>query len=73
VTEVLEKSRELALPETGVVDLKGAEPVDSAAVALLLAWKRRADGEGRPLVFVELPPTLTSLASLYDVESFLGA
>ncbi|NDP43150.1 MAG: STAS domain-containing protein, partial [Aromatoleum sp.] len=46
--------------------------VDSAAVAVLLALKRRAKEAGRPLAFTNLPPPLRALAELYDVESFLA-
>jgi len=73
VSAVLEQSRDLPLPTEGVVDLSAAEPVDSAAVALLLAWQRRADAESKPLVFTNVSATLSSLASLYGVESFIGA
>jgi ABC-type transporter Mla MlaB component len=42
-------------------------------VALLLAWKRRASAEGKPLTFAHLPPSLASLAQLYGVEELLAA
>ena len=73
VAAVLEQSRDLPLPAHGVIDMAAADPVDSAAVALLLAWKRRADVESKPLAFDNLPATLSSLASLYGVESFIEA
>jgi len=44
-----------------------------AAVAVLLALKRRAADEGRPLRFVGIPAALASLADLYGVEEILGA
>ena len=70
---VLAISAEAALPATGVIDLKRVEAVDSAGVALLLAWKRRAAAEGKPLTFAHLPPSLASLAQLYGVEDLLVA
>lgn len=73
VSTVLSASVETALPASGVVDLERIEAVDSAAVALLLAWKRRADAEGKPLVFDHLPASLASLAQLYGVEELLVA
>jgi phospholipid transport system transporter-binding protein len=50
------------------IDLAGLEAVDSAAVAVLLAWQRA----GRPLVFSSLPPNLQSLIDLYGVNSLLS-
>jgi phospholipid transport system transporter-binding protein len=73
VATVLATSAETALPATGVIDLERVEAVDSAAVALLLAWKRRAASEGKPLSFAHLPPSLASLAQLYGVGELLAA
>jgi len=65
-------ARALPLPTTGVVDCSGIAAVDSAAVALLLAVKRGAVARGGALTFTGVPPALTALASLYDVEEMLG-
>jgi phospholipid transport system transporter-binding protein len=73
VASVLAASLEAELPATGVIDLERIESVDSAGVALLLAWKRRAESEGKPLVFAHLPASLDSLARLYGVEELLVA
>jgi phospholipid transport system transporter-binding protein len=70
---VLEATRTLALPASGIVDCRGIGSVDSAAVALLLAWKRRATTEGRPLVFDGIPAALVLLADLYGVREILTA
>ena len=48
---VMESSRRAALPKTGKVDLSNLDQVDSAAVAVLLVWQRRAAVEGATLVF----------------------
>jgi phospholipid transport system transporter-binding protein len=69
---VVESSREAALPGTGIVDLSGVEVVDSAAVAVLLAWRRRAAGEGVELTFTGAPASLAALAELYDVEDLIS-
>jgi phospholipid transport system transporter-binding protein len=45
--------------------------VDSAAVAVLLSWQRRAAVEGRKLAFAEVPESLAALAELYGVEGLL--
>jgi phospholipid transport system transporter-binding protein len=53
------------------IDLDGVATVDSAAVALLLAWQRVAAAEGKRLAFKDIPPDLASLADLYGVDSLL--
>jgi phospholipid transport system transporter-binding protein len=70
---VLDASAAVSLPDAGVIDLKAVHTVDSAGVALLLAWKRRALAEGKPVTFTNVPPNLTSLAQLYDVNALLTA
>lgn len=69
---VMESSRAAALPPSGVVSLAGVESVDSAAVAVLLAWRRRAVGEGKDLAFTDVPASLSALAELYDVKELLS-
>ena len=54
-----------------MIDLAAVNPVDSAAVAVLLAWKRRGVAEAHPLRFANVPHTLSSLAALYGVESLI--
>ena len=70
--EVLSASREAPLPSSGVISLGGVEQVDSAGVAVLLAWKRRAAAEGKPLSFADIPPNLAALAELYGVVELLA-
>jgi phospholipid transport system transporter-binding protein len=69
---VLESSRAAALPPSGVVSLAGVESVDSAAVAVLLAWRRRAVAEGKDLSFTDVPANLSALADLYDVKELIS-
>ncbi len=52
---VFEASRKLPLPATGVVDLAGLAHADSSALAVMLALKRRAVGEGSRLAFAAIP------------------
>lgn len=54
-----------------VVDLSGVETVDSAAVALLLAWQRAASQQGKRLTFQNVPTGISSLAELYGVDTLL--
>ena len=71
--EVLAASQDAPLPETGVVALGEVDAVDSAAVALLLSWRRRAAVEGKKLTFTGVPANLVALAELYGVEDLLQA
>ena len=68
---LLDASAAKALPASGVVDLAGVNRVDSAGVAVLLAWKRRAAAEAKALVFSGVPPSMASLAQLYGVQELL--
>jgi phospholipid transport system transporter-binding protein len=72
VAGVLAASVGVPLPSTGRVDLKGVDPIDSAGVAILLEWKRRALAEGMQLAFENVPPTMASLAELYGVDVLLS-
>jgi len=71
VAALLAASVDIALPESGTIDLARVELVDSAGVALLLAWRRRAMVEHKTVTFSNVPPNLTSLAELYAVEEML--
>ncbi|HZI82377.1 MAG TPA: STAS domain-containing protein [Casimicrobiaceae bacterium] len=71
--DVLVASEDAPLPETGVVSLSGLRAVDSAAVAVMLSWRRRSTAEGRKLVFADVPPNLVALAELYGVEDLLDS
>ncbi|MFI4952452.1 MAG: lipid asymmetry maintenance protein MlaB [Burkholderiales bacterium] len=72
VARVLTASVDLPLPESGTVDLQGVDPVDSAGVAILLEWKRRAAAERRSMAFENVPPSMASLAELYGVDVLLS-
>ena len=48
---LLEASSALDLPTSGRVDLSGLRTVDSSALAVLFALKRRAKAQRRELVF----------------------
>ena len=61
----------LPLPTDGEIDLGDVGAIDSAAVAVLVALKRRAADEGRPLRLANVPAPLAALADLYGVEDLL--
>jgi phospholipid transport system transporter-binding protein len=68
----LEAASALALPADGIVDCGGIEAVDSAAVAVLLALKRRAAQEHKPLRYTNVPGALRDLGKLYGVAEILA-
>jgi phospholipid transport system transporter-binding protein len=59
------------LPESIRIDFAGVTAVDSAAVALLLEWRRMAAARGKTLVFENLPANLLALARLYGVSELI--
>jgi phospholipid transport system transporter-binding protein len=67
------RSDGLRLLEGGdaVVDLSGVTDADSAAVSLLLEWRRAAAAAGRSIRFEHPNANLRTLASLYNVRELL--
>ncbi len=53
------------------IDLKLVTDVDSAAVALLLEWRRQAISCDVTLAFLNLPEVLRNLVNLYGVSSMI--
>jgi len=70
---IFDAAQRLPLPASGVVDLAGLVHADSAALAVLLALRRRAAAEGRNLAFAGIPPTVVSLARVYGIEELFAA
>ena len=56
-----------------VVDLGEVTEMDSALLALLLAWLRDAQRRDRALEFANPPESLRTIARLYGVDGFLQA
>ena len=75
IPEVLAESQKYAarsdLPDRLTIDFAGVTGVDSAAVALLLEWRREAARRQKRLDFVNLPANLLALARLYGVEELI--
>lgn len=60
------------LPEGNLaLDFSGTGRVDSSALALLLAWLRRAKARGAAVELRALPQPLLALAKLYGVDALL--
>jgi phospholipid transport system transporter-binding protein len=73
VTRVLEESARLFKDGGDVtVDLAGVTEVDSAAVSLLLEWRRAALAANRKIEFANVPANVKSLAELYGVSDLLA-
>lgn len=69
---VLDSTGSLPLPSSGVADLSGLEHADSAALAVLLALRRRAAAEGQTLAFASVPDSIVSLARVYGIDTIVG-
>ena len=72
VTAVLAEGTQRFKGARVVVDLKAVTEVDSAAVSLLLEWRRAAAKENRRIEFENVPANLESLAELYGVAHLIG-
>jgi phospholipid transport system transporter-binding protein len=55
-----------------VVDGAALLTFDSAALAVLLALRRRCQSQGKTLVCERLTPRLAALAALYGIEALLA-
>ena len=73
VTAVLAESARVFASANLVVDLAGVTEVDSAAVSLLLEWRREAAKANRRIDYANVPANLKSLAELYGVSHLIGA
>jgi phospholipid transport system transporter-binding protein len=73
VTKVLEESKALFQGPQIVVDLAAVTEVDSAALSLLLEWRRLAAADKRTIEYRNLPANLRTLADLYGVSELLPA
>lgn len=69
---LFDEGKRLFVADSVVVDLAGVTEVDSAAVSLLLEWRRSALAGNRRIEFTNLPANLKSLATLYGVADLLG-
>jgi phospholipid transport system transporter-binding protein len=68
---VLEEGRQHLAEGAHTVDFGEVTEMDSAAVALALAWLREARAAKRELRFANLPEALRTLSQLYGLEDLL--
>ncbi len=54
-----------------VVDLAGVDRSDSAGLALLVDWTRRARAAGREIQFIHVPAQLWAIAEVSGLEAVL--
>ena len=54
------------------IDLAAVTEVDSAALSLLLEWRREAGRNGRAIRYLNLPANLKSLAELYGIIELIS-
>jgi phospholipid transport system transporter-binding protein len=71
VAGLLEEGRRHLAEGVSTVDLSEVTDMDSALLALLLAWLRDAKTRQRDLTFANLPEALRTIARLYGVDSLL--
>jgi phospholipid transport system transporter-binding protein len=71
VAGLLEEGRRYLAEGVRTVDLGEVTEMDSAALALCLAWLRDVRAAGGSLDFANLPESLQTIARLYGVHSLL--
>ncbi|HEX6295645.1 MAG TPA: STAS domain-containing protein [Burkholderiales bacterium] len=72
VAALLEEGRRHVEEGVESVDLEGVTEMDSALLALLLAWQREAKSRNRGLALAHPPEALSTIARLYGVDTLLG-
>jgi phospholipid transport system transporter-binding protein len=71
-TRVLEEGRQHFAEGVRTVDMGEVTELDSALLALALAWLRDAREARRELSFANVPEALQTLSQLYGVENLLS-
>ena len=71
VASLLDEGRRHLAEGVQTVDLGEVSEMDSALLALLLAWLRDAKGREQPIAFAHLPESLRTIARLYGVDRLL--
>jgi phospholipid transport system transporter-binding protein len=71
VAQLLEEGRRHVEEGVATVDLGEVTEMDSALLALLLAWLREAKARSRSLEFARPPEALRTIAHLYGVDELI--
>ncbi|HET7198913.1 MAG TPA: STAS domain-containing protein [Burkholderiales bacterium] len=71
VAQLLDEGRRHVEEGVRTVDLGEVTEMDSALLALLLAWLREAKARERTLQFTRLPEALRTIARLYGVDTLI--
>ena len=71
VAALLDEGRRHLAEGVQTIDLAEVSEMDSALLALLLAWLRDAKARDKPVVFANLPESLRTIAKLYGVDALL--
>jgi phospholipid transport system transporter-binding protein len=72
VAALLDEGRRHLSDGVQTVDLGEVSEMDSALLALLLAWLRDANGRSQPIAFANPPQSLRTIARLYGVDRLLA-
>ena len=71
VAALLDEGRKYLAEGVQTVDLGEVTEMDSALLALLLAWLRDAKARTQPITFANMPESLRTIARLYGVDRLL--
>ena len=69
---ILTTSQAFAITGDTIIDFAQVDDIDTAALSLILEWKRRAQEENQTFSFMNLPANLNSLAQLYGVTELIN-
>jgi len=73
VSSLLDEGRRHLADGVQIIDLGEVTEMDSALLALLLAWLRDAKARGKGVTFEHPPASLRTIAQLYGVDRVLPA
>jgi phospholipid transport system transporter-binding protein len=68
----LKALEQVAASDTIVVDCSGVGESDSAGLAVLIEWLKKASAQGRSLRFVGLPAGIIAAARISEADAVLG-